>query len=92
MLAQTIGTKGLWSQQQKLISVDFMDYERNQDTQELDLTLGSRFLGPSMIINSEYEIAIGVTNKSPSSTSIASLFHLLAVRTNGRYCLLLCLI
>lgn len=45
-----------------------MAYERNQDTEELDLTLGSRFLGPSMIINSEQEIAIGVTNKSPSST------------------------
>lgn len=56
-----------------------MDYERNQDTQELDLTLGSRFLGPSMIINSEYEIAIGVTNKSPSSTSISSSLFVMIV-------------
>lgn len=65
-----------------------MDYERNQDTQKLDLTLGSRFLGPSMIINSEYEIAIGVTNKSPSSTSIASPVAFVCVRTNDTVAIL----
>lgn len=67
-------SKGLWSQQQKLVSVEFMNYEQGIELEKLDLTLGSRFLGPSVIINSEKEIAIGITNVSPAKTNRESIY------------------
>lgn len=56
------GSGAQWSQQQKLIAVEIMQYNQGINLENLDLTLGNRFFGRSVVINTQYEVAVGVSS------------------------------
>lgn len=58
---------GLWSQQQKLIAIDMQNFVQKVNLEKLDISFGTRFLGPDVDISNGLDITVGVTNKEPGS-------------------------
>ena len=60
-------SRGLWSQQQKLIALEMQNYyrEERQFLSALDLSIENRFLGPSLTITKNLDIVVGTTNVNP---------------------------
>eukprot|EP01038_Epipyxis_sp_PR26KG_P012234 gene12234-16390_t len=55
------GSGAKWSQQQKLISEDFQHYRLDINPILLDLSLGNRYLGPSLAVNKD-TVTMGIIN------------------------------
>lgn len=61
------GTGPLWSQQQKLVAVDMINYKTATQLDTIDVSLGQRYLGPSVTITDKLDVAIGIRTEDPNS-------------------------